>query len=101
VRELLSRAWREPAPTAVSTRINHRYRAFIPNRTIKMNVELLPSDGDIAIFSHDVRPRLSVVRIVMICRLLCGDADHDDEESHAQQNPTMNEAACFHVLIFS
>ena len=101
MRELLSRTWREPAPTAVSTRINRRYRAFIPERPVKVNSELLASDSDVAIFSHNIRPRLDVVRIVMICRLLCGDADHDDEESHAQQNPTMNEAACFHVLIFS
>jgi hypothetical protein len=34
-------------------------------------------------------------------RLLRRHPHYDDEESHAQQKPTMNEAACFHVLNFS
>jgi hypothetical protein len=66
-----------------------------------MNSELLSSHRDVAIFSHHIGPRLRVVRIVVICRLLRRDTDHDDEESNAQQNPTMNEAACFHVLNLS
>jgi hypothetical protein len=37
----------------------------------------------------------------VIGRLLGRDPSHDHEESQAQQKPTMNEAACFHVLIFS
>ena len=68
-----------------------------------MNPELLSSDGNVAIFSNDVRPRLRIVRIVVIWRhsLLRRHPDYDDEESQAQQKPTMNEAACFHVLNFS
>lgn len=68
-----------------------------------MNCELLTSNSNVAIVSDYVRPRLGVVRIVVIGILsgytLRGCYDH--EESQAQQNPMMNEAACFHVLIFS
>src|SRR6185369_4003346 len=103
VGQLLAGARREPAPATVATRINCGYRRFVTLRPVKVNCELLPSDGDVAVFSNDVRPRLRVVRIVVIWRhrLLRRDPDHDDEESNAQQNPTMNEAACFHVLILS
>lgn len=58
-----------------------------------MDSELLASDSHVAVFSHDIGPRLRVVRILMICWLLSCDTDHDDEENHAQQNPTINEAA--------
>lgn len=65
-----------------------------------MNSELLSSDADVAIFRNYVRPRFYIVRVIVIRRLLCYDTRYDDEESKAQKNPTMNEAACFHVLIF-
>lgn len=68
-----------------------------------MDSELLSSDGNVAILGDDVGPRLGVVRIVVIgilggCSVRGG---YDHEESQAQQNPMMKEAACFHVLIFS
>ena len=66
-----------------------------------MNSKLLPSDADVAIFGDDISPRLCVVRIVVIRGLLRCDTRYDDEESNAHKNPTMNEAACFHVSIFS
>ena len=66
-----------------------------------MDSELLPSDADVAIFRDYVRPSFYIVRVVVIRRLLRYDTRYDDEKSNAQKNPTMNEAACFHVLIFS
>jgi hypothetical protein len=93
--------WRQSAPAAVSTRIDRRLRGLITSRAIKVNSELLPSDRDVAIFRDDVRPRFYIVRIVMIRRLLRDDTRYDDEESNAQKNPTMNDAACFHCLILS
>ena len=66
-----------------------------------MNSELLPSHDNLAIFSNNVRPRLCVVGIVVVLGILRCDTSHDHEDSQAQQKPTMNEAACFHVLNFS
>ena len=73
-----------------------------------MHFELLLSNTHVAIFSDNVGPRLHVVRVVVIRRrhsLLRADANRtrqdDNEDSNAQQNPTMNEAAYFHVLILS
>lgn len=101
--QLLCRAWREPAPTTIATRVNCEFPCQVNLWTIKVNSELLSSDGNIAILRDDVGPRLCVVRIVVI-GILSGYAmrgRYDHEESQAQQNPTMKEAACFHVLIFS
>jgi len=91
----------ESAPAAVTTRIDRRSRGLVAQRTIKVNYELLAPDGDGPIFSNNVRPRLCIVGIIVILWLLSRDPNHDDEENKAQQKPTMNEAACFHVLIFS
>src|SRR6476469_430329 len=68
-----------------------------------MYVELLSADGDDAIFGDHVGPRLCIIRIVVVRRhgFLSLNTDrrrHYDEESKAQQKPTMNEAACCHVL---
>jgi len=104
VGQLLCRTWREPAPAAVATRIDCRCSRGVCPRAIEVHCELLASDRDVAIFVDHVGPRLGVVRIVMIGRhrllSLCSYRQAD-EESNAQQSPTMNEAACFHVLIFS
>ena len=99
--QLLRSAWRQSAPATISTRIDRRQRGFITSRAIKVNSELLSSDADVAIFGDYVRPRFHIVRVVVIRRLLCYDTRYDDDESKAQKKPTMNEAACFHVLIFS
>lgn len=66
-----------------------------------MNSELLPSHDNVAIFSSNVRPRLCIVGIVVVLWILSRDTSHDHEDNQAQQKPTMNEAACFHVLNFS
>ena len=60
----------------------------------------------LAILGRNVRPSLCVVRIVVIRRhrfLSCHTMRrrYGDEKSQAQQNPTMNEATCFHVLTVS
>lgn len=99
--QLLPRAWRKPAPTAISTRIDRGYRGLVALRAIKVNSELLSSHDNVAIFSNNVGPGLDVVRIVVVLWILGRDTSHDHEESQAQQKPTMNEAACFHVLNFS
>src|SRR5215510_3871718 len=99
--QLLRRAWREPAPATIATRIDCRYRRLVTLRAIKVNSEFLASDDNIAFFSNNVGPRLGIVGIVMILWLLGRDTNHDHEESQAQQKPTMNDAACLHVLIFS
>lgn len=99
--QLLRRAWREPAPATIATRIDRGCRRLVTFRPVKVNSQRLSSDDDVAIFSNNVRPRLCIVRIVVILGLLRRDTDHDDDESQAQQKPTMNEAACFHVLNFS
>ena len=99
--QLSCRARRESAPATISTRIDRRQRGFITSRAIKVNSELLPPDADVAIFRDYVRPRFHIVWVVVIRRLLRYDTRYDDEESKAQKKPTMNEAACFHVLIFS
>src|ERR1043165_1147101 len=101
--ELFGRAWRQSSPAAITTRINRRCRRLVTLRTIKVNSELLPSDDDVAIFNAHVRPCFGVVRIVVIriLRKYTRRGRYDDDESNAQQNPTMNEAACFHVFIIS
>ena len=101
--ELFGRTRRQSSPATIATRINRRCRRLIALRAIKVNSELLPSDDDVAIFSRHVRPCFGVVRIVVIRILSKGTRRryYDDDESNAQQNPTMNEAACFHVLIIS
>ena len=101
VGQLFRRAWRESAPAAIATRIDRRYRRLVIFRAVKVNYEPLPSDDNVAIFSNNVRPRLCIVGIIVILWLLSRDPNHDDEENKAQQKPTMNEAACFHVLSLS
>src|SRR5689334_20179503 len=103
--QLLPGARRQPTPTAVATRIDRRYRRTIVLRAIEMNLELLPSYENVAILGRYVGPGLQVVRIVMIGRhgFLGRNLErrsYDDEESNAQQNPTMIDAACLHVLTF-
>ena len=101
--QLFCRAWRESAPTTIATSVNRRFCGRVTLWAIKVNRELLSSHGDVAIFSDYVGPRFYVVRIVVI-GILSGytvRGCYDHEESQAQQNPMMNEAACFHVLIFS
>jgi hypothetical protein len=60
-----------------------------------------------AFLGNHVGPRLCIIGVVVIRRhgfLSPSNTDrrhHHDEESKAQQMPTMNEAACFHVLTVS
>ena len=103
MRELPCRTWREPAPATIATCVNRGVRGRLALWTIEVNSELLSSNRNVAILSNNVGPRFYVVRIVVI-RVLSGytvRGGYDHEESQAQQNPMMKEAACFHVLILS